>query len=85
MRLARAAERLIEVEGEHALDLLRQTTLRTDLAGAALRTASTMRGQTGVGWDNAAAESCWSTLMTELYNRRHWPNQGRSATTEKAA
>jgi hypothetical protein len=29
-------------------------------------------GLTGVGWDNAPAESFWSTLKTELYNRRRW-------------
>ena len=29
-------------------------------------------GRTGVCWDNAAAETFWSTLKTESYNRRRW-------------
>lgn len=35
-------------------------------------------GRTGVCWDNAAAETFWSTLKTEYYNRHHWATRAQA-------
>ena len=35
-------------------------------------------GQTGVCWDNAAAESFFATLKNEMYYRHSWPTRARA-------
>ena len=35
-------------------------------------------GRTGVGWDNAAAESFFAALKNECYHRQHFPTRARA-------
>jgi putative transposase len=37
-------------------------------------------GRTGVCWDNAPAESFWSTFKTEFYDRHHWATKAEAKT-----
>ena len=55
------------------------------LAGCARRWPLLTRpapiGRAGpVCWDNAATQSCWSTLKTELCSRHSWPTKARETT-----
>jgi putative transposase len=51
----------------------------TQLAGVAAELGPVQSvGRTGVCWDNSCAESFWSTLKTEYYDRHHRPTKAEA-------
>jgi putative transposase len=72
--LTRAVTLRGELPGQVIFHADRGTQFTSAQIADAARDLGVLRsmGRTGVCWDNAAAETFWSTLKTEFYNRRRW-------------
>ena len=73
-----ALRQAVTLRGELPDDVVFHADRGTQFTSAQIADAATgfrvlrSMGRTGVCWDNAAAETFWSTLKTEFYNRRRW-------------
>jgi len=73
-----ALRQAVTLRGELPDDVVFHADRGTQFTSAQIANAATgfrvlrSMGRTGVCWDNAAAETFWSTLKTEFYNRRRW-------------
>jgi transposase InsO family protein len=73
-----ALRKAITLRGRLPAKVIFHADRGTQYTSAQLATAATeldvlrSMGRTGVCWDNAAAESFWSTMKTEFYHRHHW-------------
>ena len=73
-----ALHRALTLRGELPEDVIFHADRGTQYTSAQLAYTAQARGvlqsmgRTGVCWDNAAAETFWSTLKTEFYDWRRW-------------